>query len=127
MTEYFHDPDDNKSGNEQNDIVRNKSNFNSKKGRNMVLDTVCETLENLSLNTSCRELRKNNLSKEENKVLESLTNDKSIIIEEADKGGAVAIMDLDNYETKIMEMFLNPEFYSETSENQNKTKNNAKN
>ena len=86
----------------------------------MVLDNVCETLENLPLHTSCRELRKNNLSKEENKALESLTNDESIIIKEADKGGAVVIMDKDYYETKIMEMLLNPEFNSEMSENKDK-------
>ena len=56
LTEYFYDPDNNESRNEQSDIVRNKSNFNPKKWRNMVLDSVCETLENLPLNTSCREL-----------------------------------------------------------------------
>ena len=100
-------------------MVRNKSKFNPKKGRNMVLDIVCETLENLSLKTSSRELRKNNLSKEENKALESLTKDESIIIKEADKGGADVIMDRNYYETKIIEMLLNPEFYSEMSENQN--------
>ena len=38
----------------------------------------------------------------------------------ADKGGAVVIMDRDYYETKIMEMLLNPKFYSEMSENQDK-------
>ena len=66
------------------------------------------------------------MSEEENKALESLTNDESIIIKEADKGETVVIMDRDYYETKIMEMLLNPEFYSEMSENQDK-KNNAKN
>ena len=60
------------------------------------------------------------MSKEENKALESLTNNESIIIKEADKGGAVVIMDRDYYETKIMKMLLNPEFYSEMSENQDK-------
>ena len=69
LTEYFYDLDNNESSNEQSDIVRNKSNFNPKKGRNMVLDSVCETLENLPLNTSCRELRKNNLLKKKTKLL----------------------------------------------------------
>ena len=62
------------------------------------------------------------MSKEENKALESLTNDESIIIKEVDKGGAVVIMDRDYYETKIMEMLFNPEIYSEMSENQGKKK-----
>ena len=43
-------------------------------------------------------------------------------IKEADKGEAVVIMDRDYYETKIIEMLLNPEFYSKISENQDKKK-----
>ena len=41
-------------------------------------------------------------------------------IKEADKGEAVVIMDRDYYESKIIEMLLNPEFYSKISENQDK-------
>ena len=47
-------------------------------------------------------------------------------IKEADKGEAVVIMDRDYNETKIIEMLLNPEFYSKISENQDKKKPNAK-
>lgn len=46
-TEYLYDPDNDESSNEQNDIVRHK--FNPKKGRNMVLEIVCETLEKIYL------------------------------------------------------------------------------
>ena len=64
LTEYFYDPDNNDSSNERNNIVKNKSKLNPEKGRYIALDSVRESLENLPLNASCSELRKNYLSKE---------------------------------------------------------------
>ena len=44
---------------------------------------------------------KDNLSDEENKALEELAKDKSIIITKADKGNAVVIQDLETYREKV--------------------------
>lgn len=41
---------------------------------------------------------KKNLKKEERESLENLANDKSVIIEEAEKGGAMVIMNTEFYE-----------------------------
>lgn len=60
------------------------------------------------------------MSKEETNALKSLASDENIVIKEADKGGAVVIMDTVYYEQKIMDMLSNTEFYTEISENQNK-------
>lgn len=51
MAEYFYSEDTRKEEEfiTEPDRVRNKSTFNPKRGRNDVLDTVCDTLENIPL------------------------------------------------------------------------------
>lgn len=95
LAEYFNDTEsDEENENTQLDLVKNNSNFNPKKGRNNILDTVWETLQNLPLDsTDCIKSTKQNLSKEETNALKSLASDENIVIKEADKGGAVVIMD----------------------------------
>lgn len=80
--------------------MKNKSNFNPKKGRNNILDTVCETLQNLPLDSTECISTKQNLSKGETNALKSLASDENIVIKEADKGGAVVVMDTVYYEQK---------------------------
>ncbi|XP_061190029.1 uncharacterized protein LOC133197859 [Saccostrea echinata] len=118
LAEYFHNDDEDENTSE-GDLVRNKSNFNPKKGRNSLLDTVCNTLQNIPLNNEKNNTR-NNLRKEEEKAVQSLTNDSSIVIKEADKGGAVVVMNAEFYKTKILQMLINSEFYDEISENSDK-------
>ena len=121
LAEYFNNTEsDEENENTQLDLVKNKSNFNPKKGRNNILDTVCETLQNLPLDSTECISTKQNLSKEETNALKSLASDENIVIKEADKGGAVVIMDTVYYEQKIMDMLSNTEFYTEISENQDK-------
>jgi hypothetical protein len=67
------------------DLVRNKSNFNPPKGRNTALDFVCDALENISLCGNAERRNKSNVTKEEITAMKSLSNDCSIVIEEADK------------------------------------------
>ena len=54
-----------------------------------------------------------NLTRDEQLAIRSLAGDSSIVIKEADKGGAVVIMDADYYRDKISEMLSDEEFYSE--------------
>ena len=84
---------------DEQDLVRNKSKFCPKRGRNAVLDTVCETLENVPLHNTTG--RKSNLNKEEETAMKNLSNDCSIVIKEADKGGAVVVMDAEFYKNKV--------------------------
>ncbi|XP_062571387.1 uncharacterized protein LOC134233429, partial [Saccostrea cucullata] len=118
LAEFFHKDDEDENTSES-DLVRNKSNFNPKKGRNSLLDTVCNTLQNIPLRNEKINTR-SNLRKEEEKAVQSLTNDCSIVIKEADKGGAVVIMNTEYYKSKILQMLNNSEFYDEISENSDK-------
>ena len=56
---------------------------------------------------------KSNLTSRERNAIQSLQNDKSIIIKEADKGGAVVCMDSDYYRDKILQMLSDKEYYEE--------------
>ncbi|XP_062602273.1 uncharacterized protein LOC134263937, partial [Saccostrea cucullata] len=101
LREYFHESDTSESDSEstdaeETDLVRNKSKFNPKRGRNKTLDAVCDTLENIHFPNKPRTI-KPNLSKEEEKALKNLSDDPTIIIKEADKGGGVVLMNKDFY------------------------------
>ena len=57
-----------------------------------------------------------NLSQEETLALKTLTSDRVIVIKEADKGGAVAMMDASYYRDAILKMLEDMDFYAETKE-----------
>lgn len=63
LAEYFYSEDTEKEEDfiTEPDLVRNKPTFNPKRGRNDVLNTVCDTLENIPL--------ENNGKKESKKVI----------------------------------------------------------
>lgn len=62
LAEYFDSDDDDENKTETN-LVRHKSNFNPKKGRNALLDTVCGTLESMSIEGNTLNKTQHNLSK----------------------------------------------------------------
>lgn len=77
--------------------------------------------KNLPLNSNIKNCKtKFNLSREETTALESLANDESIVIKEADKGGAVVIMDSGFYKDHIMKMLSNVDYYQEIPTNDDK-------
>lgn len=106
-------------GEETVDLVKNKSHFIPKRGRNRTLDSVCDTLENLNLCSRPSNTR-SNLSKEEEKAMYDLSNDENIVIKEADKGGGVVVMNKTYYEQKILEMLGDQDYYKSTTENYDK-------
>lgn len=123
LKEYFNEDDDDSTQNlneeQEQDLVRNKSDFNPKRGRNQTLDTVCNTLDNFQLSNVPRQT-KSNLSKKEEQALKDLCDDDSIVIKEADKGGGVVVMNKAYYEVKILDMLNDPEYYKHVEENQEK-------
>ena len=50
----------------------------------------------------------NNLSNDQRKALLYLSNDDSVIIKPADKGGAIIIMDTDKYESECLKTLSDP-------------------
>ena len=61
----------------------------------------------------------NNLSDDQRKALIHLSNDKSITIKPADKGGAIVIMDTEKYEMECLKTLSDPNFYEELQSDPN--------
>jgi SET domain-containing protein len=107
LADFFH-KEDSDDDPEENDLLRNKSEFIPQNGRNNTLDAVCETLETLPLYSASTKQIKSNLTVTEEKALNSFVKDENII-KEADKGDVV-IMNKDFHETKIMNMLSSSEY-----------------
>ena len=60
--------------------------------------------------------RHHNLSKGEQAAIKSLSNNRSIVIKPADKGGAVVVQDVLDYISEGMRQLSDPKFYIETPE-----------
>jgi len=84
---------------DERDFVYNsfkkRSNFNPK-NRDPAIEIYLSRLEEeiLKINTN---IRNHNITREERKAIDSLRNDTSIIIKEADKGSCVVVWDRDDY------------------------------
>ena len=64
---------------------------------------------------------RSNISKDEQKALRELTNNSSIVIKPADKGGAVVIQDRDSYITEGLRQLSDNKFYRETKSDLSQT------
>ena len=64
---------------------------------------------------------KYNISLAERNAIKSLANDQSIIIKEADKGGAVVIMDREHYKEIVENMLLDKKYYEKLDTDSQKT------
>ena len=86
--------------------------------------TFCPFVTNPSINTFCRIVEQDilqmhtkpdrsshNLSKEERLALDTLANDKDIVIKPADKGGAIVIQDAMKYKSEICSQLSDTCFY----------------
>ena len=116
LREFFHD-----SEYEDESLVRNNSNFKPPLNRNSYLDEYISCLKGYASTNANTNRVKDNLNKEERTAIENLRNDPTIVIKEADKGGAVVIMDRDHYKRMVMQQLLDEEFYTEISGSQDKT------
>lgn len=87
LVKYFADKIDDK---EDESLIKNKSKFTPKKNRDIHLDSYIDSIMNFPLETNTN--IKRNISKTEQHALKRLQTDKSIVIKEADKGGAIIIM-----------------------------------
>ncbi|CAG2213115.1 unnamed protein product [Mytilus edulis] len=106
-------------------IVRNKSTFTPEKGKNKDLDLYINHLSNFPLIPKPQDKVKNNLPFKQQQALYRLQKDESIIIKEADKGGALVIMDRIYYRDKIQEQLNDKQYYRELNDNmEKKTKRN---
>ena len=104
LAEYFEGMED-----EDISLVRNKSNFTPPDKCNGALDEFIDTVEKFP--KTLRQTHNNqNLKQSEWEAVKSLKDDNSIIIKQADKGGASVIMSKENCKSMV-ERILNDEVY----------------
>ena len=63
---------------------------------------------------------KPNLNKTESNAIKTLQSDDTIIIKEADKGGATVIMNKEHYQEMVETIILDTDYYEKLSENPHK-------
>ena len=96
LVEYFDGIED-----DDQSLVRNKSNFVPPQGREELLDTFVKSTTNIPLVPSEKSKIRRNITFSEQKSMSELANDETIIIKQADKGGATVIMDRKLYQEQI--------------------------
>ncbi len=113
LKEYFNQSDSDTDDDQTIDIARNKSKFCPPHNRNKTLDNGIENLQRVSRNLKSLHVKtpKENLTHSERRALKELSQDPSIIIKEADKGGAVCVLDRSFYAAKIKEMLQDANTY----------------
>ncbi|XP_062587971.1 uncharacterized protein LOC134249655 [Saccostrea cucullata] len=115
LREYFQNEE-----NTDESLVRNKSNFKPPPNRDKHLDEFIRCLQSsarsndISMNTHI----KDNITRREREAIKSLASDNSIIIKEADKGGAIVIMDTDHYKEMVLDQLNDNNFYKELVSNE---------
>lgn len=104
-------------------LVRNNTNYNPPPNRNKLLDNCIDTLMKTSQDLDILDIKptKNNLSHSERKALGELKNNPDIIIKQADKGGAICIMDKEFYASKIQELLQDQNTYKVIENEDRKT------
>lgn len=99
---------------------RGKSTFIPPKKRNASLDTYCRLVEKdvtLLLSKKYEYKVADNLTQAQRKELKALQSNKMVVIQSADKGGAIVIMDRTSYEEEIKRQLSNTTFYKKLKQN----------
>ena len=94
----------------EENLFLKQSTFTLPPNRNRDLDHQIDVLNNLNLEEMERK-SKSNLSNMEQKELSKLSNDGTIVIEPADKGGAVVTHSTCHYQSMIMQHLLDENTY----------------
>lgn len=103
---------------------RGKSTFIPPKFRNSSVDTYCRLVERdiyTVLKNKADYKVADNLDREQRDELRNLKEDKSLVIQSADKGGAIVIMDRTQYDQEIRNQLANTVFYKKLECNPTKT------
>ena len=85
-------------------LSKNKSNFCPPRNRNITLDNYIDFITKFPLEElQGKDIKRSNLTKEEQNALQELRGHSEILIFKADKGGAVIVMDRTCYADKTFE------------------------
>ena len=69
------------------------------------------------INIKCKE----NATKQQGEAIKRLSEDRSIVIKEADKGGSVVVMDSEHYKTMAYSTLNDNEYYIHLDKNPHRT------
>ena len=89
--------------------------FTPPRNRNKTLDIVVDYLNNQNFDNPVTK-NKSNLSKNEWEAMKSLKENDSIVIKEADKGGAVVVMNKTHYYNMVVKILQDEVTYKKTNE-----------
>ena len=105
--------------NEPPSLIKKKKNskFTPKTGINTTLDTYITSFRDRFKTDILKKMKKTkyNLSAVERKAVNCLKNNKSIVIKEADKGGATVIQDREAYVKEAQRQLHNVDYYRQTN------------
>ena len=116
LLDFFNETDDDAD----DSLVKNKSTFIPPKHRNHALERYITNLENTPLernNKQCKE----NISKCQRDAIKSLALDIDIVLKEADKGGAVVIIDKEHYLSMSLDILNDQNNYGRLVSNPDKS------
>ena len=102
LAEFFYDCSD---SNNDESFVKPKSFFSPPSGRLDSLDATMMTLKGMPT-PAIKTVKKYNVTLSERQAIESLSNNKNLVIKEADKGVAVAVINADFYFRKVKEITI---------------------
>lgn len=101
-------------------IVQNKKGTTIHKGRNKHLDEYIDSLKSTKSSLKNRNHVKHNLNVIQKKAPQNLQNEDTIILKEADKGGAIVCMNKMFYKTLVLQHLSDDNFYVKLPENPDK-------
>ena len=116
LTEYFANENDITFDEQTEPLVKNRGTFHPPRNRNKMLDIVVDYLNNQNFDNAATK-NKSNISKNEWEAIKSLKENDSIVIKEADKGGAVVVMNKTHYYNIVVKILQDEETYKKTNEN----------
>ena len=97
-------------------LEKNKGTFHAPRNRNKTLDIVVNYLDNQNFDNAATK-NKPNISKNEWQAIKSLKENDSIVIKEADKVGAVVVLNKTHYYSIVVKILQDEETYEKTNEN----------
>ena len=115
LVEYFYGVDD-----DDESLVRNKSNFVPSQGREELLDCFVHNTVNIPLIPNEKSNIRRNITLAEQKAISKLANDESIIIKQADKGGATVILKRPFYQKQNGKLLYNNDYYKQLDQSPRK-------
>ena len=108
LTEYFANEKDITLDEETQPLLKNKGTFHSSRNRNKMLDIVVDYLNNQIFDNAVTK-NKSDISKNEWETIKSLKENDSIVIKEADKGGANVVMNKTHYYSMVVKILQDEE------------------